>query len=238
MPDAGYALEKATVNGSDVTASVVGGRYTVSNVSANLTVTATFVQTAAATDVITLSSVGKGTYCSSSDLDFTGISDVKAYIASGYNYSTGSILLTRVYQVPAGTGLMLVGKAGTYQVPHTASSYTYVNMLKGITTAQPVPTTSDGYTNYILMNGADGVLFYKSSGSGNLGANRAYLQIPTRDAGSREVVSFEFDDEATGISSQTEAEPSDERLYNLNGLRVKQPAKGIYIRNGKKIVIH
>ena len=40
------------------------------------------------------------------------------------------------------------------------------------------------------------------------------------------------------IVISTSNEPSDDRFYNLNGLRVKQPAKGVYIRNGKKIVIH
>ena len=197
------------------------------------------VEMPASDDKITLSSVGKGTYCSTADLDFTGITGLKAYIASGYDYDSGSVLLTRVYKVPAGTGLMLMGEAGTYEVPHMETNYTYVNMLKGVTATQTLEQTSDGYTNYILMNGADGVLFYKvKAEGGSIAANRAYLQIPTRSANASKL-DFILDDEtATGISNhQREAAASDGRCYNLNGQRVSAPKKGLYIVNGKKVVV-
>ena len=40
----------------------------------------------------------------------------------------------------------------------------------------------------------------------------------------------------TGIG-HVEAQASDAPYYNLNGMRIAQPKKGIYIKNGKKLVI-
>jgi len=190
-------------------------------------------------DQIKIGSTGMATYCSMKAMDFTGVKGLKAYIATGYDYDSGNILLTRIYKVPAGTGIMLMGTAGTYEIPHVETNYTYASMLKGVTTSTHLDQASDGYTNYILMNGADGVLFYKVSASGgSLAANRAYLQIPIRDAEAN-TLNFVFDDEGTtGIqrlkNGMTEELKS---VYDLNGRRVENPKKGVHIVNGKKVIL-
>ncbi|MCH5307863.1 MAG: leucine-rich repeat domain-containing protein, partial [Prevotella sp.] len=192
-------------------------------------------------DDITLGAVGKGTYCSNYDLDFTDVDGLKAYIASGYDYATGTVLLTNVKEVPAGTGVMLMGTEGTYQVPYCSekSQYYYLNMLKGTLNEQPLPQTEDGYTNYIFANGADGWMFYLSSGNGNIPAHKAYLQIPTVAAEARPMLNFVIDDETTGTDDalMNNVESTDGKVYNLNGQRVEQPKQGIYIQNGKKVII-
>ena len=195
-------------------------------------------------DLVTLSSVGKGTYCSEYDLDFTDVEGLKAYIASGYDYATGTVLLTRVMKVPAGTGVMLMGTEGTYQVPYCDAQFYYVNMLKGILVAQTLPPTEGIYTNYLLKNGDDGVLFYKVMGQGTVAAHRAYLQIPTVAAEARTMLNFMIEDETTGtdttgldVTLMNDGERRNKPFYNLNGQRVEQPKHGIYIQNGKKVII-
>ena len=42
---------------------------------------------------------------------------------------------------------------------------------------------------------------------------------------------------ATAITLPVTNQPADDALYNLQGVRVDQPTKGLYIRNGKKIII-
>ena len=43
---------------------------------------------------------------------------------------------------------------------------------------------------------------------------------------------------ATGINTIYTVEPKDDgHIYTLQGVRVDNPQKGIYIRNGKKIII-
>lgn len=191
---------------------------------------------------ITISAAGKGTYCGNYDLDFAGIDGLKAYIASGYDYNTGTVMLSRVEEVPAGMGVMLIGEPGTYPVLFCSSQYYYMNLFKGTLEATMLPTYENGYTNYILQNGPQGVMFYGASNT-TLGANKAYLQIPTPSANGRSVLNYAInDDTVTGIEQpeqllQEKAQQND-AIYNLNGQRTEHPQKGIYIRNGKKIIIH
>ena len=192
-----------------------------------------------ATTVIETS--GYATYCSEYDLDFTNVVGLKAYIASGHNRATGTVLLTRVKEVPAGTGLVLIGNPGAYKVKIVQTQYYYMNMLKGTLTVEYVPETKDGYINYIFANGPQGVNFYKSSG-GNIGANKAYLRVPIVSSTSeaRMVLGYTFEDdednETTDIA-QPQATLQNDAIYNLNGQRVDQPRKGLYIKNGKKVFI-
>ena len=189
---------------------------------------------------ITISSAGQGTYCSNKNLDFTNVSGIKAYVASGFNPDNGNILLMRVKEVPAGTGLLVKGSAGTYKIPVKETLFYYLNMLKPVFAATTVATEEDGYTNYVLANGPDGLMFYKSSGA-RLSANRAYLQIPTSLLGSHSsarVLNYFFDDEdgTTGIN-EVNNDLGRAVFYNLNGQRIDSPRKGIYLRNGKKMII-
>jgi hypothetical protein len=113
--------------------------------------------------------------------------------------------------------------------------------MKGITVASNVPTTENGYTNYILVaDGNGGVWFAKSDGTGQLSANRAYVQIPSELALGRSFIGIIDEEEATGIDDvQTfDTWKSGGDYYNLNGQKTQSPTKGIYIKNGKKIIIH
>ena len=126
-------------------------------------------------DVIQITSAGQSTWCSKYDLDFTGVEGLKAYTATGYDRISGTIWLTRVYQVPANEGIFLMGNADEYHVPHKSTGTYYANLMVG--TLQPITIyeTDGEYTNYYLSNGDSGVGFYKVNGSVDLKANRAYL---------------------------------------------------------------
>ena len=99
--------------------------------------------------------------------------------------------------------------------------------------------TEDGGSskvNYILSNGTNGVGFYKAKAAGaNLAAHRAYLSTDA-SAGAREYLEFTFG-ETTDITKIENTKQGVEGYYNLNGQRVAQPQKGLYIVNGKKVVI-
>ena len=192
----------------------------------------------------TLDDVGMCTYCSEYDLDFTGIEGITAYIASGFNPTTGSVVLTRVEEVPAGTGLVIKGTPGDYEIPANATNYYYMNMLKGIVVPTPVPTYeySEKFyrecANYTLQ--PDGI-FHISNGSSNpLAANKAYLQIPRNlvPATANSRVLIEWDEDATALKGVKQLNKTDGDYYNMNGQKVKNPQKGIYIKNGKKVIIH
>ena len=175
------------------------------------------------------------TYCYDEPLNFTGVSGIRAYVASGFNPTTGALLLMHVDEVPANTGLLLKGTAGqTYEIPVEDTDFYYLNMFKGVLSGVTLPKTSDGYNNYFLKDG----LFCLSDGTATIGANKAYLRLPVSTAGARAVIYYETDDGYTGVMDVMEdRHESEDVYYNLNGQRVDNPKKGLYIQNGKKVMI-
>ncbi len=176
---------------------------------------------------VTIGATGYSTFSNGYTLDFTGVEGLAAYIAKGdkslLNYET-------VGAVPAGTGLLLAGEEGTYQV-HVIYSATDIddNLLVG-TGLKPSTTLEAG--DYLLQNDpVDGIGFYRGEGK-TLGAGKAYLHID----GGYDVKSFRLPDIPTSIHS-IEAKQVNSVIYNLAGQRVQTPARGLYIVNGKKIAI-
>ena len=233
--DEDRTLNTLTVNGVDVTAQVVNNQYTIHNVSSNITVVATFNSTK---EYIILAQ-GVGTFSCARDLNFTG-SELKAYIAAGYNKSTNVTLLVRVYDVPARTGIYLKGEAGvTYKIPYSTSQSYYVNMLKANLTAGSIAKTDGDMSNYLLSKENGEFMFCAPSESAVLGAQKAYLQIPTSfiSNNARAIgIAFE-DDETTNIRDFELFTNGNDRLYNLKGQRIEKAGRGVYIKNGKKVVI-
>ncbi len=207
----------------------------------NLTITGKF-EKITSEDVIKIGESGKLWYCSKYDLDFTNNEDLKAYTATGFDTQSNSLWLSRVLDVPAGTGIMLKGAEGEYKVKHTTGHSYYTNMFKGDAYKDMQVSKTDGdYTNFYLNKSGQIVPFPNESV--NYPAGRCYLQIPTSllaDPANTRSINYVFDDEsdATGISS-TPATPTNtpDVYYNLQGQCVDTPTKGLYIKNGKKVII-
>lgn len=126
------------------------------------------------------------------------------------------------------------------------------NKLVGVlnsTTVISGNTTSTTW-NYILSNyyydknngntkKSGDVGFYVATDNLTLKKNSAYLPVD-KSANAKPCLLMTFDDsEVTGIKevNTTETETGDGYYYNLNGTRTENPSKGIFIHNGKKIVI-
>jgi Flp pilus assembly protein protease CpaA len=193
-------------------------------------------------DEITLGSTGKGTFSSRYDLNFTDVEGLKAYTATGYESEENTVWLSRVLRVPAETGLMVKGEAGkTYKVPHTTSASYYTNMFRANTGPQiSIGETEDEWTNYYLSGGQ----FKKVNGNANIGHKKCYLQLPSRFFSKTRSIEIVYDDEeegTTGIvpmdNGQWIMDKGSDVIYNLQGQRVKNPTKGLYIKNGKKVLI-
>ena len=189
----------------------------------------------------TITSAGWVTYCSPYPLDFSGDIDnlTDVYIITGSKTpgaESGYVSMTSVKggTVPANTGLLIKGTAGTVTIPVVASSSTDVsgNKLIGVTADTEIAVN----TGYVLMNDAtNGLGFYKNENAFTVGANTAYL--PADFVGSISARFFLlFDDEATGINMvHGEGFKVNGSVYNLNGQRIDNPTKGLYIVNGKKV---
>ncbi|MBO5548283.1 MAG: CotH kinase family protein [Prevotella sp.] len=129
-PENGYYLESVEIDGEDVTSQVADGKLTIAVSEDDIIIEVHFslIPTEA---TIVIGDDGQITYCSDHDLDFSKVPDIKAFIASGFNVTSATVTMKRVTDVPAGTGLIIKGEAGTYKVPYTESSMYYANLLKG-----------------------------------------------------------------------------------------------------------
>ena len=181
------------------------------------------------TDVtVSISSAGYATYCSNYPLDFTGITTLTAYTATKdvdgvqFNKVTG--------KVPANTGLLVSGE--TTNVPVCASADPVDNLLVGVTTE----TVKDAGTVFVLMNGSKGIGFYKNANDFTVRANSAYLPAEAVEtAGARAFIGF--DDEATGIAEVNTQKEDAKRMFDLQGRKVTKAARGLYIVDGRKVVV-
>lgn len=127
------------------------------------------------------------------------------------------------------------------------------NMLKSQITRTMLPYENDGYANFLFSfqkkydSDTQSTIGFFKAGKANNPINTAYLQVPADFlAGSSQsvkgwTISFDFnDDEITGIMD-VEVENANELpqgYYTLQGMKIDKPlTKGIYIYNGKKIII-
>ncbi|MBR6962631.1 MAG: chitobiase/beta-hexosaminidase C-terminal domain-containing protein [Prevotella sp.] len=114
------------------------------------------------------------------------------------------------------------------------------NLLRG---NDEEATTEGGDVYYQLSRNANrdanSIGFYWGAANGEAfknKAHRAYLAVTTEQAGGAK--GFAFNDMATGIKSiAADTENGNAIIYNLAGQRVSNAQKGIYIVNGKKVVI-
>ena len=147
--------------------------------------------------------------------------------------SGSSLTLTEVpnREIPATKAVILKSSSATITLTPASTTETLEgNELQG-TTAE---MTGAAGNIYVLNKKSDVVGFYKLSSTGTIGANKAYLTY-SGGAGAREFFLF---DEATGIEMPTaEVIDADAVVYDLQGRRVAQPTKGLYIVNGKKVII-
>ena len=192
---------------------------------------------------ITIKDAKYATYSSLNALNFSG-TGAKVYKATTTANST-NVTFVEIQDgiVPARTGFIVFNEsATTLNIPTSASKgtgdWTNNDMVATLTRTQVNWTGGAGY-NYIMQkdNTNNKIVFNKANG-GYMPANRAYLST-TVDAsnapGARLSVVFD-DDTTTGIDN-VNVNLNDNKVYDLQGRRVAQPTKGLYIVNGKKVVI-
>lgn len=167
--------------------------------------------------------------------------------AFGYTSIDGKNTLTKSVEyvagdiVPANTAVVVKGAKGSYNYYNTEEVATKTiekNLLKGVTTDTRIEAAS-GVKRYILTRADDGILAFYRTNTGNINvkANRAYLEVPTAMA----VASFSLEGSATGINKVVTT-AAKQGIYTISGVRLnatttKELPAGIYIVDGKKIIV-
>ena len=181
---------------------------------------------------VIISAAGLATFASDEKLDFTNVENLEAYIAKEVS---GAIKLTKVNKVPANTGVLLraLNDATDFNVPVTTATADAVTgnlFVRGAGAA--VASEDGGKYNYVLGKHEGKVGFYKAGGM-VVATNKAYLQ--TTVAAAR--IDVDFDETTSLTLVNSEKSTVNNEYYNLAGQRVANPTKGLYIVNGKKVVM-
>ncbi len=158
--------------------------------------------------------------------------DSKNIVKKGTEYAAGET-------IPAGEAVVLEGKPGTYSFVidnESTAAPTEGNLLKG---SDEAAQTEGGDMYYKLTVKDCNVGFYWGADNGAAfenGAHKAYLAVSGAAAAANY---FVFDGEATGINAIGKVVANNGKVYNLQGIEMNADnlTKGIYVINGKKVVI-
>lgn len=167
------------------------------------------------------------------------VTDVVAgKLAIDYRYNGGDV-------IPAGTAVLVKGEAGDYAYNLATGDEQAVagNLLCGA--ASDVTTEGDGCLFYMLAHDAEGenLGFYWAAEDGaafTSKAGKAYLALP--QAASAGVTGYALDGTPVGIDQATTDTQAPAAIYTVDGRRVEKTnvndlPKGLYIVNGKKVII-
>ena len=177
---------------------------------------------------------------------------------TSYNLEANRVL-------PANTPVLLAKKdVGTrtltsyvtmeyYSVPNYTATSATTNLLHGQVSRCHIPVSNDdenGTLNFLfgykkLQGNAKVTVGFFTPGAGNCSINTAYLTLSSDfwdEAAQQNTKGFRlvFDDnnETTSVDEiQTVSDNAPAVYYNMQGVRVLNPGKGLYIRNGKKYII-
>lgn len=179
------------------------------------------------------------TLTSAYNLDFSNVEGGLTAYTAKYNEKKDAVALTPVKKVKAHTGLILKGEAGqTYIVPILASNEAGLDEATGNDLVDCVDAIwSTGRDNdYFLHDGE----FVKSKNNGWALPGKSYLYISGGRTNKSESSPLRvyIDNTATAINGITNNPVvKDEAYYNLQGVKVQHPQHGVFIHNGKKVVL-
>ena len=158
--------------------------------------------------------------------------DVNVYFAK-YDSEKGNVKLTAETTLPQWGRAVINGDPGDYYFPKIDAANVTADWADSGLEVSWNNVTADGSTIYALGKKNDVVGFYLVKSGVVIPSGKAYL--PVTGGGAREFIGF--GDDATGINAVEQAAKVDNQYFNLAGQRVAQPTKGLYIVNGKKVII-
>ena len=183
---------------------------------------------------VTITDADYATFVSDKKTDFAG-TGITAYTAK---VNGNSVTLTSIEKVPANTPVVVykdVAATTTFAVPVTTADIAEVS--ENDLWVSDGTTATSANNVYVLGNNTEGIGFYKWTGASSLSAGKVYLNVP---AESRDYLTFAFEDQATGVGASlmnSEKCKVNSDIFDLQGRRVVNPTKGLYIVNGKKVIV-
>lgn len=156
---------------------------------------------------------------------------VKAYYVSAKG-TEATMTAIDAQAIPANQGVILTSETGdaATMVPAAGETAATIagNQLGHSAGAAKSLTAGKGY---ILGNSTEGIAFYPCK-DGSLPINKAYLLGNGESA-----IVMNFGNAVTGINTIAAPANSKAPIFDLSGRRVVKATKGLYIQNGKKVIV-
>lgn len=189
-------------------------------------------RTGDATETVSVSDAGFATYATKYNVEVPNDENVKVMTVT-VNEGNSTITLHEIPAktvIPANTGILVKAPAGNCDFVVTSDKGETLanNDLKAAT--EDVTSVDDKF--FALTKLGEKVGFALVEKDVVIPAGKAYLEVPAATAAKF----FSLDGEATGINSVKTAK-ADGAYYTLEGVKTTKPVKGLYIHNGKKIVV-
>ena len=205
------------------TTSSTSKSFTLTNNSSNACNIATLTIIPNSAEV---QSYGWATYIAPAAIQFEANT---AYVVTDASVSAG-LALTAVTQVPKDTPVLLKG-AGTKNLTVIASADAPAKNLLEVSDGSAL---ASGEYAYVLAKDGTGACFKQWTGAMSSLNGRVMLVL---DEAVATAPIFSLDNNTTGIKAIDNSQLTIDNVYDLQGRRVAQPTKGLYIVNGKKVVI-
>lgn len=184
-------------------------------------------------ETATISDAGFATYATTNNVVVPSDENVKVMTvkvnAEGTAIELNDVAAGTV--IPAGTGILVKADQGNHNFVVTSKEGTELTNNNLVAATADVP--SDGAKYFALTKIGDKVGFALVEKDVVIPAGKAYLEVTKGTAAAK---FFGLDGEATGINSVKTAK-ADGAYYTLEGVKTTKPVKGLYIHNGKKIVV-
>ena len=150
-----------------------------------------------------------------------------------------AVLSDRSDAMPSNTPMLVYNKSNETKVillipcAEPDMAITVAPEFQGTLTGTTIAASTEGQTNYAF----NGKAFVFVKNAIEIGANKAWLSVNTGEPSAR--ITLVFDDETTGVRSIDNGQLTIDNWYDLNGRKLdKMPTKkGVYIMNGKKVVV-
>lgn len=199
------------------------------------------------------------TRCYPFDVQYDNNGDVRPYLPVDFSHMTAANPYAKARRiddgyVPAFLGVLLhsrnAASATSYCEMTDTQDHHAVNDPSGkysaatykmVGVVEDTQVMSDANNNLYAFSKSKGQFLKIKQAPGNMMPRfSAYLKLDSSNQAKG--FSFRFDDDdpsTTGIENIEIAEDANDSApyYNLNGMRVNNPAKGVYIHNGKKVII-
>lgn len=180
------------------------------------------------TETVSVSEAGYATYATTNNVIVPSDVEVMTVKVNDDNITLHNVAAGTL--IPANTGILVKAPAGKYDFVVTSKEGDALakNDLKAAT--ENVTSADDKF--FALTKLGEKVGFALVANGVVIPAGKAYLEVP-KASGAK---FFGLDGEATGINNVKTAK-ADGAYYTLEGVKTTKPVKGLYIHNGKKIVV-